>query len=71
MNSPMVAQFVCNIALRKELKENDAGEKNQRFGARVAHRIRMTKKINREAKEPRKHMPPKWPLMRHGLTLPP
>ena len=26
-------------------------EKNQRFGARVAHRIRMTEKINREAKE--------------------
>jgi len=26
-------------------------EKNQRFGARVAHRIRMTEKINRKAKE--------------------
>jgi hypothetical protein len=26
-------------------------EKNQRFGARVALRIRMTEKINREAKE--------------------
>ena len=26
-------------------------EKNQRFGARVAHRIKMTEKINREAKE--------------------
>jgi hypothetical protein len=26
-------------------------EKNQRFGARVAHRIRMTEQINREAKE--------------------
>ena len=26
-------------------------ENNQRFGARVAHRIKMTKKINREAKE--------------------
>ena len=26
-------------------------EKNQRFGSRVAHRIRMTEKINREAKE--------------------
>ena len=27
------------------------GKRNQRFGARVAHRIRMTEKINREAKE--------------------
>ena len=26
-------------------------EKNQRSGARVAHRIKMTEKINREAKE--------------------
>ena len=26
-------------------------EKNQRFGARVAHRIRMTEKINREVRE--------------------
>jgi hypothetical protein len=26
-------------------------EKNQRFSTRVAHRIRMTEKINRKAKE--------------------
>ena len=26
-------------------------EKNQRFGSRVAHRIKMTEKINRKVKE--------------------
>ena len=43
--------FVYNIAQRKELKENDAVGKNQRFGAKVAHRIKMTEKINLEIKE--------------------
>jgi hypothetical protein len=48
----MVALFVCNIALKKEFQgKMTQWEKDQRFGARVAHRIKMTEKINLETKE--------------------